>query len=176
MLLLSASRHGRGRVSGINERVIPQTVAALGGFGLEVIAAGHCTGWRVVSALANPFGDGKLISLAVAPHCPANSRRDIVTALRALPSLWPSGSQQDEENQIQRLPISTREIIQQAIWLYLRFTPSLRDVEDLLAERGIAVSYESVRRWVAHFGSVIAADLRKRRLYLRKKPSGGGIA
>ena len=38
------------------------------------------------------------------------------------------------------------EIIQQAIWLYLRFTLSLRDVEDLLAERGITVSYESIRR------------------------------
>ena len=36
------------------------------------------------------------------------------------------------------------EIIQQAIWLYLRFTLSLRDVEDLLAERGIMVSYETV--------------------------------
>jgi hypothetical protein len=44
------------------------------------------------------------------------------------------------------------EIIRQAIWLYLRFTLSLRDVEDLLAERGIAVSYETVRRWVYHFG------------------------
>ena len=40
------------------------------------------------------------------------------------------------------------EIIHQAIWLYLRFTLSFRDVEDLLAERGIAVSYETVRRWV----------------------------
>ena len=56
------------------------------------------------------------------------------------------------------------EIIQQAIWLYLRFTLSLRDVEDLLAERGVAVSYETVRRWVNHFGPMIAADLRKRRL------------
>src|SRR5271165_1804869 len=56
------------------------------------------------------------------------------------------------------------EIIQQAIWLYLRFTLSLRDVEDLLAERGVAVSYETVRRWVSHFGPMIAADLRKRRL------------
>jgi transposase-like protein len=54
-------------------------------------------------------------------------------------------------------------IIQQAIWLYLRFTLSFRDVEDLLAERGIMVSYESVRRWVNHFGPMIAADLRKRR-------------
>ena len=55
------------------------------------------------------------------------------------------------------------EIIQQAIWLYLRFTLSFRDVEDLLAERGIVVSYETVRRWVNHFGPKIAADLRKRR-------------
>ena len=55
------------------------------------------------------------------------------------------------------------EIIEQAIWLYLRFTLSFRDVEDLLAERGILVSYETVRRWVNHFGPMIAADLRKRR-------------
>ena len=55
------------------------------------------------------------------------------------------------------------EIIQQAIWLYFRFTLSFRDVEDLLAERGITVSYETVRRWVNHFGPMIAADLRKRR-------------
>jgi putative transposase len=51
------------------------------------------------------------------------------------------------------------EIIQQAIWLYLRFTLSFRDVEDLLAERGIMLSYETVRRW----GPMIAADLRRRR-------------
>ena len=55
------------------------------------------------------------------------------------------------------------EIIHQAIWLYLRFTLSLRDVEDLLTERGIAVSYETVRRWVNHFGPMIAAHLRRRR-------------
>src|SRR6266581_4494569 len=55
------------------------------------------------------------------------------------------------------------EIIDQAIWLYLRFTLSFRDVEDLLAERGIAISYETVRRWVNHFGPIIAAELRKRR-------------
>ena len=54
-------------------------------------------------------------------------------------------------------------IIQQAIWLYFQFTLSFRDVEDLLAERGITVSYETVRRWVNHFGPMIAADLRKRR-------------
>jgi hypothetical protein len=43
-------------------------------------------------------------------------------------------------------------IIQQAVWLYARFTLSLRDVEDLLAERGILVSYETVRRGVKYFG------------------------
>ena len=57
-------------------------------------------------------------------------------------------------------------IIQQAIWLYVRFTLSFRDVEDLLAERGNIVSYETVRRWVDHFGPKIAADLRKRRANL----------
>jgi transposase-like protein len=55
------------------------------------------------------------------------------------------------------------EIIQQAIWLSLRFTLRFRDVEHLLAERGITLSYETVRRWVNHFGSMISADLRKRR-------------
>jgi putative transposase len=59
-----------------------------------------------------------------------------------------------------RLPL---EIIQRAIWLYLRFTLSFRDVEDLFAERGIAVSYETLRRWVNHFGPKITADLRNRR-------------
>ena len=51
------------------------------------------------------------------------------------------------------------EIIRQTIWLYLRFTLSLRGVEDLLAERGVAVSYETVRRWVNRFGPMVAADL-----------------
>jgi hypothetical protein len=49
------------------------------------------------------------------------------------------------------------EAIHQAVWLYLRFTLSFRDVDDLLAERGIAVSYESVHRWVNHFGPMIGA-------------------
>ncbi len=53
------------------------------------------------------------------------------------------------------------EIIYRAIGLSLRFTLSLRDVEDLRAERGIAVSCETIRRRVNHFGPMIAADLRK---------------
>ena len=55
------------------------------------------------------------------------------------------------------------EIIQHAIWLYLRFTLSYRDVEELLAERGVEISYETVRRWVQKFGPVIARRLRRRR-------------
>jgi putative transposase len=59
-----------------------------------------------------------------------------------------------------RFPAS---IIQHAVWLYLRFTLSYRDVEELLAERGIDVSYETVRRWVLKFGPLIARRLRQRR-------------
>src|SRR5919112_103084 len=55
------------------------------------------------------------------------------------------------------------EIIRHAIWLYLRFTLSYRDVEELLAERGIGVTYESIRRWVLTFGPTIARRLRARR-------------
>ena len=54
-------------------------------------------------------------------------------------------------------------VIQHAVWLYLRFTLSYRDVEDLLAERGVDVSYETVRSWVLKFGPVIARRLRQRR-------------
>ncbi len=54
-------------------------------------------------------------------------------------------------------------IIRHAVWLYVRFTLSYRDVEDLLAERGLDVSYETVRRWVLKFGPSFARELRHRR-------------
>jgi putative transposase len=54
-------------------------------------------------------------------------------------------------------------IIQHGVWLYLRFTLSYRDVEDLLAERGLDVSYETIRRWVLKFGPVFARRLRSSR-------------
>ena len=44
------------------------------------------------------------------------------------------------------------EIIRRAVWLYARFTLSYRDVEDLLAERGLDISYESERRWFLKLG------------------------
>src|SRR6202521_1021615 len=53
------------------------------------------------------------------------------------------------------------DIIRHAVWLYLRFTLSFRDVEDLLAERGLDVSYETVRRWVLKFGPLFARELRR---------------
>ena len=55
------------------------------------------------------------------------------------------------------------EIIQHAVWLYCRFTLSFRDVEDLLAERGLDVSYESVRCWVLKFGAAYARKIRRYR-------------
>src|SRR3712207_5400755 len=55
-------------------------------------------------------------------------------------------------------------VIQHAVWLCARLTLSLRDVEDLLAERGITVSYETVGAWVARFGPAIARGLRARRV------------
>ncbi|KAB1110795.1 IS6 family transposase, partial [Neorhizobium galegae] len=52
-------------------------------------------------------------------------------------------------------------IVSHAVWLYLRFNLSLREVEEMLLERGIDVSYETVRRWIAKFGPQIARNLRR---------------
>ena len=54
-------------------------------------------------------------------------------------------------------------IIQRAIWLYFRFPLSFRDVEEMMAERGIEVSYETVRRWVLEFGPAFAVNIRSDR-------------
>src|ERR1700686_2738249 len=55
------------------------------------------------------------------------------------------------------------EIISHAVWLYYRFSLSLRDVEELLAERGVTVTYETIRAWCTKFGPNYAAGLRRRR-------------
>ena len=55
------------------------------------------------------------------------------------------------------------DVIWHAVWLYLRFTLSYRNVEDLLAERGLTVSNKSIRRWVLKFGPIIAKNLRETR-------------
>ena len=54
------------------------------------------------------------------------------------------------------------EIIQHAVWLYRRFNLSHRDIEDLLAKRGIAVSYEAIRLWCNKFGPTFALRLRRK--------------
>lgn len=53
-------------------------------------------------------------------------------------------------------------IIAHAVWLYLRFSLSLRAIEEMLLERGVEVSYETLRRWIVKFGPVIARGLRRR--------------
>ena len=55
------------------------------------------------------------------------------------------------------------EVIAHAVFLYHRFSLSLRDVEDLLAQRGIAVSYETIRRWCRRFGPHYARNVRRQR-------------
>src|ERR1700761_6261602 len=65
------------------------------------------------------------------------------------------------------------EIIRHTVWLYVRFTLGYRDIEDLLAERGLDVSYETVRRWVLKFGSLFARNLRAAP---RARPRGGTFA
>ena len=54
------------------------------------------------------------------------------------------------------------EVIAHAVWLYHRFTLSLRDVEDLLAERGVTVSYETIRQWCSTFGPQFARRIKAR--------------
>lgn len=56
------------------------------------------------------------------------------------------------------------EIIAHVVWLYLRFNLSLREVEEMLLERGVDVSYETVRRWMAKFGPKISQNLRRRQV------------
>jgi transposase-like protein len=60
------------------------------------------------------------------------------------------------------------EVIRLAVWLYFRFTLSLRDVEEMLAQRGIEVSYETIRCWALKFGRAFARNLRR----ARHKPTG----
>lgn len=60
-----------------------------------------------------------------------------------------------------------RSVISYAVWAYHRFALSLRDVEDLLAERGIMVSYETIRAWIRKFGAQIAKSVRS----MRPQPS-----
>jgi len=55
------------------------------------------------------------------------------------------------------------EIISHAVWLYFRFSLSFHDVEELLAQRGVVVSYETARQWCSRVGQTYANELRRRR-------------
>jgi len=55
------------------------------------------------------------------------------------------------------------EIIAHCVWLYHRFPLSFREVEELMLQRGVVVSYETIRQWCAKFGHVYANRLRRRR-------------
>jgi putative transposase len=67
-----------------------------------------------------------------------------------------------------RFPV---EIISHAVWLYFRFCLSFRDVEELLLERGVLVTYEAIRKWCRKFGQQYANQLRRR----RPRPAISGI-
>ena len=55
------------------------------------------------------------------------------------------------------------EIIAHCVWLYHRFPLSFREVEELMLQRGVVVSYETIRQWCAKFGQAYANQLRRRR-------------
>ena len=59
-----------------------------------------------------------------------------------------------------RFPV---EVVEQCVWLYYRFALSYRNIEEMMAKRGIQVTYETVRKWCHKFGSLYAAQLRKLR-------------
>jgi len=65
-----------------------------------------------------------------------------------------------------RFPI---EVVEQCVWLYFRFSMSYRNIEEVMAKRGIQVTYETVREWCHKFGSLYAAQLRKTRARIGTK-------
>src|SRR5271166_4024770 len=72
---------------------------------------------------------------------------------------------------------SSPEVIRLVVMMYVRYPLSLRNVEDLLAERGIDISHETVRFWWSRFGPMFAAEIRKRRVaHMRGYPHRGNLA
>src|SRR6516165_9567885 len=136
-------------------------------------APGEVRGWE-----PRDFGPSRCRSRFLDPHSVA--RRGVHALLHALGGASPHhGAGLCQGNRIVRrrgrgyanamAEISYRRhrfppvIIQHAVWLYLRFTLSYRDVEELLTERGLDISYETVRCWVLKFGPMIARRLRRHR-------------
>jgi putative transposase len=76
------------------------------------------------------------------------------------PSTFPGMTQRSPFRYFRTSP----EIIRLAVMMYVRFPLSLRNVEDLLHERGIEVSHETVRFWLQRFGPMFAAEIRRKRV------------
>ena len=80
-------------------------------------------------------------------------------------AMWQSGSMDTSPTTIKyknhRFPV---EIISHAVWLYFRFCLSFRDVEELLLERGVVVTYETIRKWCRKFGQPYAKAFRQKNL------------
>ena len=68
------------------------------------------------------------------------------------------------------------QVIRLAVMMYVRFPLSLRNVEDLLHERGIEISHETVRYWWNRFGPVFAAEIRRKRIECALSPTGVGMS
>jgi hypothetical protein len=122
-------------------------------------------------------GEALIIDLRInAPHvkCSVVMPGQIGTSIRANTRKIHSGDRESDAVALARwLKSRTGRhrfppvIIQHAVWLYPRFTLSYRDVEELLAERGLDNSYEAIRYWVLKFGPVIARRPRR----CRPRPS-----
>ena len=117
--------------------------------GARTVRVRSFSGWPGMTALADRRQAAILAHLAQG-RCHTNSRR---WACYELPMC-------NLSHHRHRFPA---EVIRYAVWLYFRFPLSYRDVEDMLAERGIDVSYETVRRWAVKFGAIIARKLRRGR-------------
>ncbi len=90
---------------------------------------------------------------------------DLRTGIDTLTNKWASACANSFGHEAHLLcpPLISTDVIRHTVWLYFRFTLSYRDVEDLLAERGLTVSNESIRLWVYKFGALIAKNLRETR-------------
>src|SRR5215468_7896833 len=104
------------------------------------------------------------ISLSSGREQPFVCSEEGIVNLSGTPITWHSCS-------MDTLPATTKyknhrfpvEIISHAVWLYFRFCLSFREVEELLFERGVTVTYEAIRKWCRKFGQSYANQLRRRR-------------
>src|SRR2546428_6151447 len=104
---------------------------------IRYVAFGDCSGPLLAEGIVNLLG----------PH----------TVCQSCDMSTPPATQHYKNH---RFPV---EVISHAVWLYFRFCLSFRDVEELLLERGVVVTYEAIRKWCRKFGQQYANRLRRRR-------------